>query len=103
MKGNWYPKPYSAYAGQQASIEVQVQPLHLQYRPHCLSRLSGLLAEAPQDTQSARLTQATNKLQHVDAHVLAQAHRALKLGSMPSIAVQVLMLLLCVPALAYGI
>ena len=93
---------YFTLAGQQASMEVQVQPLHLQYRPGCLARLSGLLSQARQDTQSARLTQATNKLQGLDAHVLAQAQRVLKLGSMPAISIQVLMVLLCVPPFSIG-
>lgn len=51
--------------------------------------MSGMLSLAPKDTQAAELAQATNALPGRNAHMLAQAQRALKQGLLPLLSVQV--------------
>ena len=76
-------------SGDQGSLEVHTQPLHLMYRPVCLSRISELMSFPSHETQASRLTEATNALLDANAHSLAVAQRALKNSLLPIISVLV--------------
>lgn len=71
------------------ALQVWVEALHIAHQPVCWQRLSGLFAGGTQDTQAARLTQATNLLDSPEAQTVAQAYRVINTSVLPAITVQV--------------
>lgn len=86
----------SAGAPQSPALQVWVEALHITHQPVCWHRLSGLFAGGTQDTQAARLTQATNLLDSPEAQTVAQACRVINTSVLPAITVQVCLSSACV-------
>ena len=87
--GNGIADCCCASTGNSGSLEVQVQHLQFLHHPMCLRHIAGVMSLAATDTQVVRLSQATNGLPGRHAQMLTQAQHALKQSLLPSISVQV--------------